>query len=149
MGTGTDPSEGASLAAAVLIKLRDLNSTVFASTHHGSLKLIANDEDKFVNAAMEFDNENLSPTYKFKLGVPGSSYAFEIAKRIGIDDGLLNSATKYIDSDKHKIEEFLIDVEKKSTNLEKRLKELEIENSRLSGLSGLYKKNLEKSYNFV
>ena len=144
IGTGTDPSEGASLAAAVLIKLRDCNSTVFASTHHGSLKLMANDEDKFVNAAMEFDNENLSPTYKFKLGVPGSSYAFEIAKRIGIDDDLLKSATKYIDTDKHKIEEFLIEVEKKSSTLEKKLKVLEIENSRLSGLSSLYKKNLEK-----
>jgi DNA mismatch repair protein MutS2 len=144
IGTGTDPSEGASLAAAVLIKLRDCNSTVFASTHHGSLKLIANDEDKFVNAAMEFDNESLSPTYKFKLGVPGSSYAFEIAKRIGIDDNLLESASKYIDADKHKIEKFLIEVEKKSTALEKKLKQLEIENSRLAGLSNLYKKNLDK-----
>jgi len=143
IGTGTDPSEGASLAAAVLIKLRDSNSTVFASTHHGSLKLIANDEDKFINAAMEFDHENLSPTYKFKLGVPGSSYAFEIARRIGIDDSLLKSASLYIDTDKHKIEKFLIEVEKKSSTLEKKLRNLEIENTRLAGLSNLYKKNLE------
>jgi DNA mismatch repair protein MutS2 len=144
IGTGTDPSEGASLATAVLIKLRDSNSTVFASTHHGSLKLIANDEEKFVNAAMEFDNENLSPTYKFKLGVPGSSYAFEIARRIGIDNDLLKSASNYMDTDKHKIEEFLIEVEKKSSSLEKKLRQLELENSRLAGLSSLYKKNLEK-----
>jgi DNA mismatch repair protein MutS2 len=144
IGTGTDPSEGASLAAAVLIKLRDRDSTVFASTHHGSLKLIANDEDRFVNAAMEFDNESLSPTYNFKLGVPGSSYAFEIARRIGIDDNLLKSASTYIDADKHKIEEFLIEVEKKSLALEKKLTQLELENSQLAGLSNLYKKNLEK-----
>ena len=80
IGTGTDPTEGSALAAAVLLKLRDKNALVLASTHHGSLKIIANDEDRFINAAMEFDHEQLKPTYKFKLGVPGSSYAFEIAK---------------------------------------------------------------------
>jgi DNA mismatch repair protein MutS2 len=144
IGTGTDPSEGASLASAVLMKLRDSGSTVFASTHHGSLKLIAHNEPGFENAAMEFDNEELSPTYKFKLGVPGSSYAFEIAKRIGIDDNLLKEAARNIDSDKHKLEEFLVDIETKSNVLEKKLKELELENTRLTGLSNLYKKNLDK-----
>jgi DNA mismatch repair protein MutS2 len=144
IGTGTDPSEGASLASAVLMKLRDSGSTVFASTHHGSLKLIAHNEPKFANAAMEFDNVELSPTYKFKLGVPGSSYAFEIAKRIGIDDNLLKEAARNIDSNKHKLEEFLVDIETKSNVLEKKLKDLELENSRLTGLSNLYKKNLEK-----
>ena len=144
IGTGTDPAEGSSLAAAVLMKLRDKGSLTFASTHHGSLKLIANEEKDFTNAAMEFDNENLTPTYKFKLGEPGSSYAFEIAKRIGIEEELLKAASLNIDPDKHKIEEFLVDIERKSTKLEKQLKELEIENSRLSGLTTLYKNNLDK-----
>ncbi len=144
IGTGTDPSEGASLASAVLMRLRDSRATVFASTHHGSLKLIAHDEKKFVNAAMEFDNEKLTPTYKFKLGIPGSSYAFEVAKRIGIDDKLLNEAAQNIDTDKHKLEEFLVEIESKSTALEKKLNESELENTRLTGLSNLYKKNLEK-----
>ncbi|MCH7965442.1 MAG: endonuclease MutS2 [Bacteroidetes bacterium] len=144
IGTGTDPSEGASLASAVLMRLRDCRATVFASTHHGSLKLIAHDEKMFVNAAMEFDNEKLTPTYKFKLGIPGSSYAFEVAKRIGIDDKLLNEAAQNIDTDKHKLEEFLVEIESKSTALEKKLKESELENTRLTGLSNLYKKNLEK-----
>jgi DNA mismatch repair protein MutS2 len=144
IGTGTDPSEGASLASAVLMRLRDCRATVFASTHHGSLKIIAHDEKMFVNAAMEFDNEKLTPTYKFKLGIPGSSYAFDVAKRIGIDDKLLKEAAKNIDTDKHKLEEFLIEIESKSTALEKKLKESELENTRLTGLSNLYKKNLEK-----
>ena len=144
IGTGTDPSEGASLASVVLMRLRDCGATVFASTHHGSLKIIANDEKMFVNAAMEFDNEKLTPTYKFKLGVPGSSYAFDIAKRIGIDEKLLKEAAQNIDTDKHKIEEFLVEIEAKSNALEKRLKESELENTRLTGLSNLYKKNLEK-----
>lgn len=144
IGTGTDPAEGCALAAAVLMNLRDKRTTTFASTHHGSLKLIANDEDGFINAAMEFDNENLSPTYKFKLGVPGSSYAFEIAKRIGIESKLLETASKNIDEDKHKIENFLVEIESKSAALEKKLNQMELENVRLSGLSNLYKKNVEK-----
>ena len=97
-----------------------------------------------VNAAMEFDSENLTPTYKFKLGIPGSSYAFDVAKRIGIDEKLLKEAAQNIDTDKHKIEEFLIKIEAKSNALEKKLKESELENTRLTGLSNLYKKNLEK-----
>ncbi|MFC2119616.1 endonuclease MutS2 [Bacteroidota bacterium] len=147
IGTGTDPSEGASLASAVLMNLRDRGATVFASTHHGSLKIIAHDEKMFVNAAMEFDNEKLTPTYKFKLGIPGSSYAFDVAKRIGIDDKILKEAAQNIDSDKHKIEEFLVEIESKSNALEKKLKESELENIRLTGLSNLYKKNLEKLEN--
>jgi len=144
IGTGTDPAEGSALATAVLTKLRDKDSLVFASTHHGSLKLIANDEKGFVNAAMEFDQENLTPTYKFKPGIPGSSYAFEIAKRIGINDELLSLAVKNIESDKHKIEKFLVEIEAKSNQLEKKLKEAENENVRLAELSGLYKNNVDK-----
>ncbi|MCW8960554.1 MAG: endonuclease MutS2 [Ignavibacteriaceae bacterium] len=144
IGTGTDPIEGSALAAAVLLKLRDIGSLVFASTHHGSLKIIANNEDKFVNAAMEFDHEKLAPTYKFKLGTPGSSYAFEIARRRGLDEKILKTASDFMDSDKYKLEVFLSDLETKSNKLEEKLRELEIENSRLAGLSSLYKKNIEK-----
>jgi DNA mismatch repair protein MutS2 len=144
IGTGTDPAEGSALATATLLKLRDLGALVFASTHHGNLKLIAQDEYGFANAAMEFDHEKLTPTYKFKMGVPGSSYAFEIAKRIGISEELLRSASENMETDKYKIEQFLVDIEAKSTRLEKKLKELELENIRLSGLSNLYKKNVEK-----
>ncbi len=86
IGTGTDPSEGSALASAVMLLLKEKGSVVLASTHHGSLKLFANDVQGFQNAAMEFDTRNLRPTYAFKQGIPGSSYAFEIAKRIGFDE---------------------------------------------------------------
>ena len=144
IGTGTDPTEGSALAAAVLLKLRDKNALVLASTHHGSLKIIANDEDRFINAAMEFDHEQLKPTYKFKLGIPGSSYAFEIAKRIGIDDKLIQTASNFMDSNKYKLETFLSELEAKSNKVEDKLKQLEIENTRLAGLSRLYKNNIER-----
>jgi DNA mismatch repair protein MutS2 len=144
IGTGTDPSEGSALAAAILLDLNDREALVFASTHHGNLKLIANDEKDFINAAMEFDHKNLIPTYKFKLGVPGSSYAFEIARRIGIENSLLTNALNVMDTDKNKIEQFLVDLESKSNKLQAKLNELEIENSRLSGLSTLYKNNIDR-----
>ncbi len=144
IGTGTDPTEGSALAAAVLLKLRDKNALVLASTHHGSLKIIANDEAGFINAAMEFDHEQLKPTYRFKLGVPGSSYAFDIARRIGIDDALIQTASTFMESDKYKLEIFLAELEEKSNKLEEKLKQLEIENTRLSGLSSMYKTNIER-----
>lgn len=144
IGTGTDPSEGAALAISVLLSLHKKHALVFASTHHGSLKLIAHDQDGFENAAMEFDSQNLKPTYVFKQGIPGSSYAFEIAKRIGLDDGFLNLAKEYLDIQKHKVEKFLVDIESKAHLLGEKLKNVERENARLSGLSNLYKNNLDK-----
>ena len=144
IGTGTDPAEGSALAAAILKKLLNKGTTVFASTHHGSLKIFAYNIDGMQNAAMQFDHINLSPTYVFKLGIPGSSYAFEIAKRIGLDDALLNDANNYVDSDKHNVEKFLSELEEKSNKLALKLKEMEIENTRLAGLSNVYKKSYEK-----
>lgn len=144
IGTGTDPTEGSALATAVLLILRDKKSMVFASTHHGNLKLIANDEEGFENAAMEFDTENLKPTYVFKQGIPGSSYAFEVAKRIGLEDDFLTLAKNHLESDKHKLEKFLVDIESKSRMLEDKLRQTERENTRLTGLSDLYKQNLDK-----
>lgn len=147
IGMGTDPAEGSALATAVLIKLKDKGATVLATTHDGNIKIIANDLEGFQNAAMEFDHINLKPTYKFKQGIPGSSYAFEIARRIGFDNSLLDVATEYLDTNKNKIEDFLIEIEKKSQLLEEKLKQFEQENSRLKELTSQYQlkvKELEK-----
>ncbi len=144
IGTGTDPAEGSALASAVLLLLKEKGSVVLASTHHGSLKLFANDIPGFQNAAMEFDTRNLRPTYTFRQGIPGSSYAFEIAKRIGFDENFLNIAKENLDSGKHNIEKFLVDIETKSRELEEKLKFSEIENTRLTGLSKLYKQNIDQ-----
>ena len=144
IGTGTDPTEGSALAAAILKKLLSKRATVFASTHHGSLKIFAYNLDGMQNAAMQFDHTNLSPTYVFKLGIPGSSYAFEIARRTGLSEEILNEAANYIDTDKHNVEKFLSELEEKSHKLSIKLKEMEIENTRLQGLSNVYKNSLDK-----
>ncbi len=138
IGTGTDPEEGAALAAALLTAFRNSNAKVLATTHHGNLKLLANNLNGFQNASMKFDTENLKPTYEFRQGLPGSSYAFEIAKKIGLSDSILQNAKLHLDIDKNKIEKFLVEIEKKSHELNKKLKSLEIENARLKGLANLY-----------
>ncbi len=144
IGTGTDPAEGSALATSVLITLQKSGAIVLATTHHGSLKLAANNLNGFENASMEFDNENLMPTYKFRQGTPGSSYAFEVAERIGLDKKILDLANQYLDPNKSKIENFLSDLEKKSADLKVKLDKLEIENTRLKGLTNLYEKKVEK-----
>ena len=144
VGTGTDPAEGSAIAAGMLITLRDKNASVLATTHHGSLKIIANQLQGFQNASMEYDTEHLKPTYRFKQGMPGSSYAFEVANRIGFDDKFIQLAKEYLDTDKTKVEDFLVSLEKKSKDLKEQLNHLEIENSRLKGLTNLYQTKIEK-----
>lgn len=147
LGTGTDPAEGAALAIATLLRLKDNQSFVLATTHHGSLKIFASEVEGFQNASMEFDTENLAPTYYFRQGVPGSSYAFEVAERIGLDKSFLTLAKSYLDSDKMKVEDFLIELDRRSRTLEQRLRSSEIENIRLKGLANLYQQNVERLEN--
>lgn len=144
IGTGTDPAEGSALATGILINLKDKKAKVLASTHHGNLKIIANDTEGFQNASMEFDAKELKPTYYFKQGTPGSSYAFEVASRIGFDNDFINLAKEYLDTDKTKLEDFLVKLEENSNNLEKKLRESEIENTRLKGLANLYKNKIDE-----
>ncbi len=144
VGTGTDPAEGSALATAVLIKLRDMSALCFTTTHHGNLKLIANDLDSFENASMIFDTENLKPTFIFSLGTPGSSYAFEVASRTGLDKNVIDLAKQYMDKDKNKVEELLIELERKSNKLKEKINFTERENSRLNGLTELYSARISK-----
>lgn len=143
IGTGTDPSAGAALAAATLLFLKQKNSVVIATTHHGNLKLIANELEGFENASMEFDQENLRPTYHFRQGLPGSSYAFEIAKRIGFKDDFFAVAKEYLNTDEDAIENILIDIERRSNALKDKLAAVELENIRLKGLSNVYRKKID------
>lgn len=92
IGAGTDPAEGAALGRALLIKFQKGGAKVVASTHYGELKIFASNAPGFVNASMEFDNKTLRPTYRFQLGVPGSSQAFRIAERHGIPRDVIEEA---------------------------------------------------------
>lgn len=144
IGTGTEPSAGSALATAILISLKEKNALVFAATHHGNLKLVASHLDGFENASMEFDYKELRPAYRFRQGVPGSSYAFEIAKRIGFDDQFLSVASSYMKPEHEKIDKTLIEIETKSQMLQSQLQKLDVENEKLSDLINDYEEKLEK-----
>jgi DNA mismatch repair protein MutS2 len=92
MGTGTAPEEGAALAVALLDEFRAKNCIVLATTHHDRLKTYASTTPGVVNAAVEFDDVNLRPTYRLMVGVPGGSSGISIAKRLGIATGIIERA---------------------------------------------------------
>ncbi len=92
MGTGTAPEEGAALAVALLEEFRARRSLTLATTHHDRLKAYASTTPGIVNAAMEFDEENLRPTYRLLVGVPGTSSGIEIARRLGLPERVIEHA---------------------------------------------------------
>src|SRR5437879_11209006 len=92
MGTGTAPEEGAALAVALLDEFRAKNCIVLATTHHDRLKTYASTTPGAVNAAVEFDEVNLRPTFRLMVGVPGGSSGIAIAKRLGVATGIIERA---------------------------------------------------------
>lgn len=111
---GTDPEEGGALFQAFIEKLIDRNAKIIVTTHHGSLKVFAHDHPQAVNGSMEFDQSTLSPTYRFKKGVPGSSYAFEIAERMELDKSLLSAARTLLGEAKSNMETLISELETKT-----------------------------------
>ena len=113
-GTGTDPEEGAALYQAFMEEMIQRGVLVLATTHHGHLKIFAHDHPNAVNASMEFDPQSLAPTYIFRKGVPGSSYAFEIAARIGVNRQFLDAARSKIGRSKSRVESLILELQTKT-----------------------------------
>lgn len=111
-GTGTDPLFGGPIAEAVLEQLNQKRCFGMITTHYSNLKLFANSAEGLENASMVFDNEKLQPLYILEMGKPGSSYAFEIAQKIGLSKHLIDLAKSKISVQQRKVDTLLVDLER-------------------------------------
>ncbi len=110
LGAGTDPTEGAALARAVIETLLERGCTIVATTHHGELKAYAHNDPRLRNASVEFDLETLSPTYHLTIGLPGQSNAIAIARRLGLDETVLERATMQLAPEHFEFEQLLAEI---------------------------------------
>lgn len=125
IGSGTDPIEGSNLAKAILNYLIKEKVSFITTTHYSDLKTFGFENPYVINASMEFDQHTLSPTYELKLGISGSSNAFNIAKRLGLKEEIINDAKKMAVTSDDIVRQLVLKLEKKAKQLEEQTLEYE------------------------
>ena len=140
LGSGTDPLEGASLAISILEHFYNIGSLTICTTHYPELKKYALTHEGFENASSDFDVENLRPTYKLLIGIPGKSNAFAISKKLGLSEEILNRAKSFQKEDDINIENLLKGIYDDKLELEKEKELIEKNSNQVK----LLRKSLER-----
>ena len=144
LGAGTDPKEGASLAIALLDYVKVRGARTIATSHYPELKAYAYDNDDVINASVEFNVETLSPTYRLLVGVPGRSNAFEISKRLGLKENILQNARAYVESERTEMTDLITKLEDRGLALDREIQMLQEQNNSAEALKQDYEKKLKK-----
>ncbi|MCD4736349.1 MAG: Smr/MutS family protein [Bacteroidales bacterium] len=138
LGTGTEPQMGGAIAEAVLEKMNNLSAFGIITTHYSNLKLLAKEGSGFINGAMLFDSNKIQPLYLLKTGRPGSSFTFEIARKIGFPDQILKSAEKKTGRKQLDFDQQLQQLEVDKKELDQKAREFRVADDFLSELIEKY-----------
>ena len=147
LGAGTDPVEGAALAAAVIESARELGALVAATTHYAELKVYAMTTPGVENASCEFNVDTLAPTYRLVMGIPGKSNAFAISRRLGLPEEIIDRAAARLDAENVRFEDVLTKLDQQRQEMEKdraEARRLKLEMEQSAGKAREYRKRLEE-----
>ena len=147
LGAGTDPVEGAALAAAIIESARQLGARVAATTHYAELKVYAMTTEGVENASCEFNVDTLAPTYRVLIGIPGKSNAFAISRRLGLPDYIIQRAADRIDAENVRFEDVISQLESQRQAMERekeKAQELRREMERTKAEADHYRERIEE-----
>ncbi len=144
LGAGTDPKEGAALGEAIVRELTERGARLVVTTHHSALKTLSQHDARIENASLVFDVKTLSPSYQFRVGLPGASYAIAIARRLGLSPSVITCAESLIGEQEKNLTHLLNELDDRLVALREGQSELDVHRRAAAQLEDLYRSRLER-----